>query len=406
MAGASEWRSSVLGIGGLSAACARAAERGESRAARGEDHLSNTIYRYQGQVRWTVNPSLRSPVRSRPFAETILGSWDESAKNLKTNVRYKREVKQSENRRRLRPVPCRQAVQADFIVFGIGLRQRCKLGCGQLPFVQTSSSTAGRYEGETIVVIGAGDAAIENAVALSKQNNVVIVNRRTVQPGQERQRTGDPRGDRGRRHRVLLRSGPERVDALTAGRKRPHDPQHLDRQSAILIDRVIARLGAAAPRGFVEACGVTFRTGSGLCASDQLAVRIQRQGPHIVGALGGYPLIKQAMNGATRSSNTSSVTRSSGRRAAAPSKFVNVPGFRSVDEALEQVQKNAPRSRPGAAAVAEFARLGDPHAEAGRADLPAQRLRIPSSASSTATCRCCSTKASSARSSAASSSAR
>ena len=34
------------------------------------------------------------------------------------------------------------------------------------------------YEGETIVVIGAGDAAIENAIALAKQNQVIIINRK------------------------------------------------------------------------------------------------------------------------------------------------------------------------------------------------------------------------------------
>ena len=33
------------------------------------------------------------------------------------------------------------------------------------------------YEDETIVVVGAGDAAIENALALSEQNRVILVNR-------------------------------------------------------------------------------------------------------------------------------------------------------------------------------------------------------------------------------------
>ena len=43
---------------------------------------------------------------------------------------------------------------------------------------------------ETIVVVGAGDAAIENAVALAKQNRVIMINRsagvRALQGGQPR----------------------------------------------------------------------------------------------------------------------------------------------------------------------------------------------------------------------------
>ena len=33
------------------------------------------------------------------------------------------------------------------------------------------------FDGETIVVVGAGDAAIENAVALAEQNQVILINR-------------------------------------------------------------------------------------------------------------------------------------------------------------------------------------------------------------------------------------
>ena len=33
------------------------------------------------------------------------------------------------------------------------------------------------YKDETIVVVGAGDAAIENALALAEQNRVILINR-------------------------------------------------------------------------------------------------------------------------------------------------------------------------------------------------------------------------------------
>lgn len=44
--------------------------------------------------------------------------------------------------------------------------------------VQYSLDDPDEYQDETIVVVGAGDAAIENAVALARNNKVVIINRR------------------------------------------------------------------------------------------------------------------------------------------------------------------------------------------------------------------------------------
>src|ERR1700733_15376937 len=84
------------GPGGLSAA-ARAAERGESHVLlEAEDHLSNTIYRYQKGKFVMDEPSilpLRSPVPFKAGSrESILGGWDDAAKKLKVNVRFQHEV--------------------------------------------------------------------------------------------------------------------------------------------------------------------------------------------------------------------------------------------------------------------------------------------------------------------------
>jgi thioredoxin reductase len=84
------------GPGGISAA-ARAAERGESHVLlEAEEHLSNTIYRYQKGKFVMDEPGvlpLRSPVPFKAGSrESILGGWDEAAKNLKINVKHKHEV--------------------------------------------------------------------------------------------------------------------------------------------------------------------------------------------------------------------------------------------------------------------------------------------------------------------------
>ena len=126
-----------------------------------------------------------------------------------------------------------------------------------LPFVQLQLDDPGEFEGETIVVVGAGDAAIENAVALSKQNNVVIINRKDE----------FNRAKKGNEAAILKAiedgviecyygSAPEKVDALPEGARKKGRMvlSTPGGRAQILCDRIIARLGASAPRGFVEAC--------------------------------------------------------------------------------------------------------------------------------------------------------
>jgi len=342
------------GPGGISAA-ARAAERGESHVLlEAEEHLSNTIYRYQKGKFVMDEPGilpLRSPVPFKAGSrESILGGWDDAAKSLKINVKHKHEVSG------IKQIPtggfeikCTngQTVAADFVVLGIGLQGNIrKLGVPgeDLPFVQYQLDDPDEYEGETIAVVGAGDAAIENAVALSKQNNVVIINRKDE----------FGRAKKGNEAAILKAiedgtiecyydSAPERVDALSVGRKKGRMILSTKNGKAqILLDRVIARLGATAPRGFVEACGVVFPNkdpASVPAISSQYESNVK--GLYIVGALGGYPLIKQAMN-----QGYEVIEYILGQKvepADEPllkAKFATMPGFRTVDEALGRVQKN------------------------------------------------------------------
>ncbi|HST28307.1 MAG TPA: cyclic nucleotide-binding domain-containing protein [Rudaea sp.] len=344
------------GPGGLSAA-ARAAERGESHVLlEAEPHLSNTIFRYQKGKFVMDEPGilpLRSPVPFKAGSrETILGAWDESAARLKINARHGHEVsaiKQAPGGGFELKCTNGQAIAADFVVLGIGLQGNIrKLGVPgeDLPFVQYQLDDPDEYSGETIVVIGAGDAAIENAVALAKQNNVVIVNRKDEFA---RAKKGNEQAilkaiDDGRIE-CYYNSGPERVDALSVGRK----PGRLILNTAsgkaqILIDRIIARLGATAPRSFVEACGVTFPNKDPAAVpaiSSQYESNVK--GLYIVGALGGYPLIKQAMNQGYEVIEY--ILGNKVEPADAPllkAKFAKMPGFRSVDEALARIQKNVP----------------------------------------------------------------
>src|SRR5258708_29821414 len=88
-------------------------------------------------------------------------------------------------------------------------------------------------------------------------------------------RVGDAGGDMPLRFKVKTPDGPDVIEC----------------------HRIIARLGAVPPRKLVESFGVKFPNADPN-AVPRLSDRYESnvKGLYIIGALGGYPLIKQAMN--------------------------------------------------------------------------------------------------------------
>jgi CRP-like cAMP-binding protein/Fe-S-cluster-containing hydrogenase component 2/thioredoxin reductase len=341
------------GPGGISAA-ARAAELKVSHVLlEAAPHLSNTIYRYQKGKHVMAEPEalpLRSPlVFSAGSRESILDAWDEGVAKLAVNVRHGAEItaiKKLDDHFEL-SIGRKDKVLARNVVLGVGLQGNIrKLGVpgDDAPFVQYTLDDPDEYEGETIIVVGAGDAAIENAVALAKQNQVVIVNRREEFA---RAKEGNLRAiSKAIEDGVIecyFGSAPERVDKLSVGRKPGRLILNTPKGRAqVLCDRIIGRLGANPPRAFVEACGVVFPNADP-SAVPAISEKYESNVPglYIVGALGGYPLIKQAMNQGYEV--VEYILGRSVEPADEPllrAKFQRMPGFKSVSAALEQVQKS------------------------------------------------------------------
>jgi CRP-like cAMP-binding protein/thioredoxin reductase/Na+-translocating ferredoxin:NAD+ oxidoreductase RNF subunit RnfB len=289
------------GPGGLSAA-AHAAKLGVSHVLlERADHLSDTIYKYQRGKFVMSTPDIL-PLRSDVTfgagkREGILANWDRQIAELKANVRFNAdviEIRKTENVFYLR-LADGSMVQAENVVLAIGLQGNLnKLTCpgGDLPLVQYQLDDPEEYEAETIVVIGAGDAGVENAVALAKQNSVVIINREgefaRVKQG----------------NLTLILNAIEKGDIQCYYNAEPArvEPSAIilntaDGEARVPCDRIIARIGAAAPRKFVESCGIVF-PGADRAALPEVSSTYESNVPglYIVGALGGYPLIKQAMN--------------------------------------------------------------------------------------------------------------
>lgn len=300
---AAEYKIAIIGSGpgGLSAA-GHAAELGVSHVLLEKaSHLSDTLFKFQKGKFVMATPDvlpLRSPMPFEAGArEEILGNWDNRSDELKVNVRLNTEVVSIEGERGNFTIKTGggEVVTAETVILGIGLQgnlNKLRVPGADLPHIQYQLDDPDEYELERIVIIGAGDAAIENAVALSNKNTVYVLNR-----GEDFARAKPA-------NEALITS------AIDAGKIQPFYKANTlsagegsltidtpEGEVTVECDRVIARLGASPPRKFVESCGITFPSDARNALPECSAqYESNVSGIYIVGALGGYPLIKQAIN--------------------------------------------------------------------------------------------------------------
>ena len=300
----------IIGSGpsGLSAA-AHAAELAVPHVLlESEQHASDTIYKYQKGKYVMAEPNvlpLRSPLAFQAGTrEQVLGAWGDGLTKHNVNIRYGAGVTAIEGEKGAFTIRTAdgKSLGAEAVVLAIGLQGNLrKLGVPgeNLAVVQYQLDDPKQYEDETIIVVGAGDAAIENAVALAEQNRVIMINRNeefarckdgnlalilaAIRDGKLECRYGTSTAGV---EMIETDGRPARFDAKT-----PAGIEHIG------CDRVIARLGAIPPRKLVESFGIKFPNNDP-AAVPQLSDTYESNVPglYIVGALGGYPLIKQAMN--------------------------------------------------------------------------------------------------------------
>jgi CRP-like cAMP-binding protein/Fe-S-cluster-containing hydrogenase component 2/thioredoxin reductase len=360
----------IVGSGpaGLSAA-AHAAALGLSHVLiEKSDHLSDTIFKYQKGKHVMATPSnlvLRSDLDfDAGKREAILGLWDKQIADGKVNVLLEAEVTAITGAKGDFTIALtgKEPIRAEAVVLAIGTQGnpnlvRCPVGEGAV--VQYQLDDPGEYIDEHIVVIGAGDAGIENAMGLAADpqqgNAVTIINRSADFATAKAANVAAMTAMEGEgRMTVLRETTAARID------KGEIVFETRDGEVTARCDRVIARMGSAPPRAFVESVCAEFEekdgrkavkpgTGVVFSSADRVAYPTLSRtfestvpGVHVIGALAGYPLIKHCMN-----QGYDVIEFLNGNLALKPAdepilaeKFAALPGRRSVDEWLETFRAN------------------------------------------------------------------
>jgi len=303
------------GPGGLSAAARCAVLNLNYLLLEASPKIAKTIFDYQKNKPVMAEPSIL-PLRSdiafeAGKREDILAGWQIGVDALNVNVRNNARVTSVSGSKGAFEVFLQSAetIKTKYIVLAIGLQGNPRqLGVPgeETESVQYTLVDANEFSGEKIIVVGAGDAAIENAIALSVQNDVVIVNRRdefarakdgNLQLIREAIALGKIECLYNASAKEITKDNLKENTEEKGGTPFTFTLNTSEGTTDVNCNRIIARLGAIAPRGFLESFGVAFPNDNPNAIpvlSD--SYESSMAGLYIIGALAGNPLIKQAMN--------------------------------------------------------------------------------------------------------------
>jgi putative YpdA family bacillithiol system oxidoreductase len=291
----------VIGAGpaGLSAAL-RAKHNGLDVLVIEKGELGNTVFDYQKKKHVMSEPAvvpLRSDLAFQAGSrESILAGWDKAVADSILAVNRPETVRGIQKADGVFTVQTDKGTYTSrHVIVAIGIQgnpRRLNVPGENLPHVSSRLLDPFIYEDEDILMVGAGDAAIEGVLALCEKNRVSVVNRnqefyrlktaldleinRKVTAGQVT---------------AYHNAAVERIEDGFTYLKQP------DRTVKVKASLVFVRIGAELPRPFLEQIGVTFGS-TDRSAPPILSEHFESAVPglYVIGAAAGYNLIKQGMN--------------------------------------------------------------------------------------------------------------
>lgn len=351
------YRIAIIGAGpsGLSAA-AHAAELGISHILlEAAPAIANTVQRFQKGKLVMAEPErlpLRSPLGfSAATRETVLAGWQADTERLGINLRTSSVIRSITGHAGAFHLTLANGdhVEAAHVVLAIGLQGSIrKLGVPgeDAHDVQYQLDDPDEYCDETILVVGGGDTGVENALALAERNRVTLINRQ--------EEFTNCRESNLNRLKDAVRLG--KIETRTNTASIAIESSDLDNFKLTLVvqspqgverlkcHRLIARLGAIPPRSLLESFGILFPS-SEVSAVPQLTEHYESNVPglYVIGALAGFPLIKQALNqGFEVIEYILGNTVEPADHGLLAAKFAKIPGLASVREGIELLQSTQP----------------------------------------------------------------
>ena len=287
------------GPGGISASV-NAAKHNINHVLFEKAEIGNTIYQYQLRKHVMAEPNNLPLVGDVGFQagsrEEILEVWNQAIENNKVEVKRPVEVSKIEkNDEGFKVFFGEDHCTCDSVVLSMGAMgspRKMEVPGEDLQHVAYRLGDPDAFEDMDIIVVGAGDAAIENVLGLAEKNRVSIVNRKS-----EFARAKDANcalieeAIESGKVRCFYGSTVARINADKTVLNTP------DGEVEVPCQHLIARLGSIAPRKFLEACGIKFSTPN---PAESAVVNSRYEsnvpGLYLIGSLIGYPLIKQAIN--------------------------------------------------------------------------------------------------------------
>ena len=347
----------IIGAGpsGLSAAIRAAEHQVSYLLLEAEQAPASTIRSYLRGKLVMAEPRglpLRSPL---PFTaslrEKVLETWENAIVEHHVNVRYGAKVEAIRRESTTLAITLTDGgkLTADHVVLAIGVQgnlRQLEIPGGDLPQIQYQLDDPQAYQDETIVVIGGGDSGVENALSLTGRNQVILLNR--AEDFSNCKDSNITQLTEARKRGALdwlLETKPQSIVVNSKGEFPitvfANTPNGVER---IPCHRVIARLGALPSRPQLEAFGVAFPTPD-LAALPLLSSQYESNVPglYIIGALAGYPLIKQGINqGYEVIEYILGNPVEPADTALLREKFSSFCSDRGVDDVLEKIRKSVP----------------------------------------------------------------
>jgi len=265
------------------------------------DHLSDTIYCYQARKYVMAEPMMIPGRGDLPFKagsrEQILDGWQKHCEERKLNVAYGAEVKKLEKTgdQFVLTTTAGTKYEGKKVMLAMGTQGNPrKLGVPgeDMPHVLYRLVDPAEHKDEDALVVGAGDSALEIAIALSEENRVGLV----VRGGEI------TRANEALTKEVLQRQQRGQMTVYFNASVKQVYEGYADLTVRGEVTRVPAqwiflKLGADPPRKFFDSCGIKF-SGEGKDARPNLSPVYETSVPglFLIGAAAGSDLIKLGMN--------------------------------------------------------------------------------------------------------------